>query len=97
MSQAEKEASAAVSTRVAEGVELLEKGRELQAQGDFNKALAYFTLVGYITYSFYCLFLLPFFVFCLVSHLVKHYLIAYVCQMILVSVKSRLLFNFMSL
>ncbi|XP_034903062.1 uncharacterized protein [Populus alba] len=43
VSQAEKEASAAISRRVTEAVELLEKGRELQAQGDFNEALLYFT------------------------------------------------------
>lgn len=45
VTQAEREASAAVSKRVSEAVELLEKGRELQAVGDFNKALQYFTLV----------------------------------------------------
>ncbi|KAG6775303.1 hypothetical protein POTOM_018747 [Populus tomentosa] len=45
VSQAEKEASAAISRRVSEAVELLEKGRELQAQGDFNEALLYFTQV----------------------------------------------------
>ncbi|KAG5241905.1 hypothetical protein OIU77_002797 [Salix suchowensis] len=43
VSQAEKEASAAISRRVSEAIELLEKGRELQAQGDFNEALLYFT------------------------------------------------------
>ncbi|KAL3591474.1 hypothetical protein D5086_010114 [Populus alba] len=43
VSQAEKEASAAISRRVSEAVDLLEKGRELQAQGDFNEALLYFT------------------------------------------------------
>lgn len=42
---AEKEASATVSRRVSEAVELLDKGRELQAQGDFNQALLYFTQV----------------------------------------------------
>ncbi|KAL9393424.1 hypothetical protein Peur_012709 [Populus x canadensis] len=45
VSQAEKEASASISRRVSEAVELLEKGRELQARGDFNEALLYFTLV----------------------------------------------------
>ncbi|KAH8507613.1 hypothetical protein H0E87_009962 [Populus deltoides] len=45
VSQAEKEASAAISRRVSEAVELLEKGRELQARGDFNEALLYFTLM----------------------------------------------------
>ncbi|CAK7354872.1 unnamed protein product [Dovyalis caffra] len=43
VSQAEKEASAIISRRVSEAVELLEKGRELQAQGNFNEALLYFT------------------------------------------------------
>ncbi|KAG6773446.1 hypothetical protein POTOM_020724 [Populus tomentosa] len=43
VSEAEKEASAAISRRVSEAVDLLEKGRELQAQGDFNEALLYFT------------------------------------------------------
>jgi len=47
VSQAEKEASTAISRRVSEAVELLEKGRELQARGDFNEALLYFTLVCY--------------------------------------------------
>ncbi|XP_039067081.1 uncharacterized protein LOC120212992 [Hibiscus syriacus] len=44
VSQAEKDASAAVSRRVSEAVELLERGKELQAQGDFPKAssLLYF-------------------------------------------------------
>ncbi|XP_030512250.2 uncharacterized protein LOC115726494 [Rhodamnia argentea] len=41
----ERSASAAKSLRVAEAVGLLEKGRELQAQGDFGKALFYFTQV----------------------------------------------------
>jgi len=45
VSQAEKESSAALSGRVSEAVELLEKGRELQAKGDFNEALLYFTQV----------------------------------------------------
>ncbi|ESR45432.1 hypothetical protein CICLE_v10002360mg [Citrus x clementina] len=45
LTQAEKDASAAVSSRVSDALELLEKGRELQAIGDFNKALQYFTLV----------------------------------------------------
>ncbi|XP_061950425.1 uncharacterized protein LOC133673568 isoform X2 [Populus nigra] len=43
VSQAEKEASDAISRRVTEAVELLEKGRELHSQGDFNEALLYFT------------------------------------------------------
>ncbi|XP_057415565.1 uncharacterized protein LOC130710360 [Lotus japonicus] len=41
----ERDASALISQRVAKGVELLEKGRELQAQGDFNGALDYFSQV----------------------------------------------------
>ncbi|KAK3211719.1 hypothetical protein Dsin_016425 [Dipteronia sinensis] len=45
VSQAERDASAVLSRRVSEALELLEKGRELQALGDFNKALNYFTLV----------------------------------------------------
>ncbi|KAL9459548.1 hypothetical protein AB3S75_002865 [Citrus x aurantiifolia] len=45
LTQAEKDASAAVSSRVSDALALLEKGRELQAIGDFNKALQYFTLV----------------------------------------------------
>ncbi|KDP34437.1 hypothetical protein JCGZ_12797 [Jatropha curcas] len=45
ISQAEKDTSSAVSRRISEAIEFLDKGRELQAQGDFNKALLYFTLV----------------------------------------------------
>jgi len=45
LTPAERDASAVVSRRVAEAVELLERGRELQAQGDFNQALDYFTQV----------------------------------------------------
>ncbi|KAL2342915.1 hypothetical protein Fmac_004200 [Flemingia macrophylla] len=41
----EREASALVSQRVSQAVELLEKGRELQAQGDFDGALQYFSQV----------------------------------------------------
>lgn len=41
----ERDASALISQRVSLGVELLEKGRELQAQGDFNGALQYFSQV----------------------------------------------------
>ena len=41
----ERDASADVSQRVSEAVSLLEKGRELQAQGDFERALQYFTQV----------------------------------------------------
>lgn len=46
LTQAEKDASANVSRRVSDALELLEKARELQAMGDFNKALQYFTLVS---------------------------------------------------
>ncbi|KAI3814338.1 hypothetical protein L1987_19090 [Smallanthus sonchifolius] len=41
----EQAASLEVSRRVAEAVELLEKGREFQAQGDYVQALQYFTQV----------------------------------------------------
>ncbi|KAK6922810.1 hypothetical protein RJ641_011114 [Dillenia turbinata] len=45
VSSAERSASAAFSQRVSDAIELLEKGRELQAQGDFIQALTYFTQV----------------------------------------------------
>ena len=45
VSTAERNASAAISQRVSEAVDLLEKGKELQAQGDFNAALRYFSQV----------------------------------------------------
>ncbi|OWM91462.1 uncharacterized protein LOC116198858 [Punica granatum] len=45
ISSAERDASALVSRRVAQAVELLDKGRELQAQGDFDRALLYFNQV----------------------------------------------------
>ncbi|XP_021899788.1 uncharacterized protein LOC110816071 isoform X2 [Carica papaya] len=45
VSQAERDASTSVSRRISEAVGLLEKGRELQARGDFSKALDYFTQV----------------------------------------------------
>jgi len=45
LSAAEREASASVSQRVSQAVDLLEKGRELQAQGDFTAALGYFSQV----------------------------------------------------
>jgi len=50
LSAAEKEASALVSQRVSQAVDLLEKGRELQAQGDFTAALGYFSQVMMCTY-----------------------------------------------
>lgn len=45
VSASERDASALVSQRVSQAVELLEKGRELQAQGDFSAALDYFSKV----------------------------------------------------
>lgn len=48
----ERDASAVIAQRVSEAVKLLEKGRELQAQGDFNGALAYFSRVIY-AFAFY--------------------------------------------
>ncbi|KAK4772243.1 hypothetical protein SAY86_014018 [Trapa natans] len=45
VSSAERDASALMSRRIAEAVELLDKGRELQAQGDFGSALLYFSKV----------------------------------------------------
>ncbi|XWS41311.1 hypothetical protein CRYUN_Cryun17cG0070600 [Craigia yunnanensis] len=45
VSLAERDASTLITRRVSEAVELLEKGKELQAQGDFPKALQFFTLV----------------------------------------------------
>lgn len=53
---AEKNDSAALSKRVSEALELLEKGRELQAVGDFKNALDYFTLVSSLSFLFYFLF-----------------------------------------
>ncbi|PAN16311.1 hypothetical protein GQ55_3G050900 [Panicum hallii var. hallii] len=45
VTEADRAASAAVSRRVGEAVELLELGRELQARGEFPEALASFTRV----------------------------------------------------
>ncbi|XP_021274722.1 uncharacterized protein LOC110409630 isoform X2 [Herrania umbratica] len=45
VSQADRDASAVITRRVSEAVELLERGKELQAQGDFPKALQIFTTV----------------------------------------------------
>ncbi|XP_061346875.1 uncharacterized protein LOC133292478 [Gastrolobium bilobum] len=45
VSPSERDASALISQRVSQAVELLEKGRELQALGDFNGALDYFSQV----------------------------------------------------
>ncbi|CAJ1937809.1 unnamed protein product [Sphenostylis stenocarpa] len=45
ISAAERDASALLSQRVSQAVDLLEKGRELQAQGDFTAALGYFSQV----------------------------------------------------
>lgn len=47
VSSAERGASALLSRRIAEAVELLDKGRELQAQGDFGGALRYFSKVHF--------------------------------------------------
>lgn len=52
----EREASATISRRVSEAVELLDKGRELQAQGDFNQALQYFTQVIFRPSPYFTLF-----------------------------------------
>lgn len=66
LSPAERDASEAVSRRVAEAVELLERGRDLQAQGDFIQALDYFSqvpvpvppwaLFGFLGSNFVCIF-----------------------------------------
>ncbi|XP_065876604.1 uncharacterized protein [Euphorbia lathyris] len=45
VTQSEREASAVISQRISEALDLLEKGKELQAQGDFPSALLYFTRV----------------------------------------------------
>ncbi|KAE9610228.1 putative tetratricopeptide-like helical domain-containing protein [Lupinus albus] len=45
VTDSERDASALISERVSQAVELLDKGRELQAQGDFNGALQYFSQV----------------------------------------------------
>uniref|UniRef100_A0A0A9DJ72 Uncharacterized protein n=1 Tax=Arundo donax TaxID=35708 RepID=A0A0A9DJ72_ARUDO len=45
VTEAERTASAAVSRRVGDAVGLLERGRELQARGEFPEALASFTRV----------------------------------------------------
>ncbi|XP_052191601.1 uncharacterized protein LOC127800812 [Diospyros lotus] len=45
VSPAERESSAAVSRRVDQAVEMLERAKELQAQGDFYQALAHFTQI----------------------------------------------------
>ncbi|XP_062201983.1 uncharacterized protein LOC133904484 [Phragmites australis] len=45
VTEAERAASAAVSRRVGDAVGLLERGRELQARGEFPEALASFTRV----------------------------------------------------
>lgn len=42
---AERDASAEVTRRITQAIELYEKGRELQAHGDFTGALDYFTQV----------------------------------------------------
>ncbi|KAF6167184.1 hypothetical protein GIB67_029822 [Kingdonia uniflora] len=45
VSPEEKDASVSLSKRILKAVELLDKGREFQAQGDFIQALNYFTQV----------------------------------------------------
>ncbi|WCJ37745.1 hypothetical protein M5689_018851 [Euphorbia peplus] len=45
VTQAEREASAILSLRISEALNLLEKGKDLQAQGDFPSALLCFTQV----------------------------------------------------
>ena len=45
VSQGERDARTLITRRVSEAVKLLERGKELQAQGDFPKALQFFTLV----------------------------------------------------
>lgn len=45
ISPVEKDASLSISQRIAEAIRLLDRGRELQAEGDFNGALGYFTQV----------------------------------------------------
>lgn len=45
ITESERAASLEVARRVSEAVELLEKGREFQAQGDYVQALQYFTQV----------------------------------------------------
>jgi hypothetical protein len=45
VTRSERDASALISQRISLGIELLEKGRDLQAQGDFNGALQYFSQV----------------------------------------------------
>lgn len=45
LSTADRQASFATSQRISEALELLEKGRELQAQGDFDQALYCFSQV----------------------------------------------------
>lgn len=55
VSSTEREASAAISRRVSEAVDLLDKGRELQAKGDFSQALGYYTQVPTL-FAFWVLF-----------------------------------------
>ncbi|KAL4183749.1 hypothetical protein AMTRI_Chr11g156630 [Amborella trichopoda] len=45
LTPSEKKASIALSERVSDALKLLDKGRELQAQGNFQQALNYFTQV----------------------------------------------------
>lgn len=54
VSPAERDASLSLSQRVSEAVSLLEKGRDLQAQGDFIQALQCFSQVPPL-FDFYLL------------------------------------------
>lgn len=45
VSAAERQASVSTSRRILDALELLEKGREMQAQGEFSQALHCFTQV----------------------------------------------------
>ncbi|XP_062007322.1 uncharacterized protein LOC133724581 [Rosa rugosa] len=45
ISDAERDASAAISRRISEALDLLERGRDFQARGDFDQALLSFTQV----------------------------------------------------
>lgn len=49
VTEVEKKASSSIAKRINVAVGLLDKGRELQAKGDFVGALDYFTQVSYIS------------------------------------------------
>lgn len=69
ISAAERDASDAISRRISDALELLEKGRELQALGDFDQALVCFTQV--LTHSLYHYYVLP--VGCFLSFVFKYW------------------------